>query len=65
MDSNQLVETASQNSQDITMQQKPASSTPRHSIDAILGLAVQKHHRGGIEEGSREQEINGIYIKVD
>ncbi|XP_046426537.1 retinal homeobox protein Rx1 [Neodiprion pinetum] len=59
MDSHQLVETASQNSQDITIQQKPASSTPRHSIDAILGLAGRKRSAQDMEEGSREHETNG------
>lgn len=54
MDSNQMVETGSSN---IT---KPASSTPSHSIDKILGLAARKRGAQEMEDpGNREQENNG------
>lgn len=62
MDSQQLVDTASQNSQDIVLP-KPASSTPRHSIDAILGLASHKRTHQEMEDTSRDtQENTGINL---
>ncbi|KAL0134553.1 hypothetical protein PUN28_001384 [Cardiocondyla obscurior] len=57
MDSQQLVDTASQNSQDIVLP-KPASSTPRHSIDAILGLASHKRTHQEMEDTSRDTQEN-------
>lgn len=57
MDSQQLVDTASQNSQDIVLP-KPASSTPRHSIDAILGLAGHKRAHQEMEDTSRDTQEN-------
>ncbi|XP_015610536.1 retinal homeobox protein Rx1 [Cephus cinctus] len=57
MDSQQLVETASQNSQDIILP-KPASSTPRHSIDAILGLPSNKRNHQEMEDGARDVQEN-------
>ncbi|XP_076279363.1 uncharacterized protein LOC143208655 isoform X1 [Lasioglossum baleicum] len=60
MDSQQLVDTASQNSQDIVLP-KPASSTPRHSIDAILGLANNKRTHQEMEDSARDtQENTGV-----
>lgn len=57
MDSQQLVDTASQNSQDIVLP-KPASSTPRHSIDAILGLANNKRSHQEMEDNGRDAQEN-------
>lgn len=57
MDSQQLVDTASQNSQDIVLP-KPASSTPRHSIDAILGLANNKRTHQEMEDNARDAQEN-------
>lgn len=57
MDSQQLVDTASQNSQDIVLP-KPASSTPRHSIDAILGLASHKRTHQEMEDTNRDTQEN-------
>lgn len=57
MDSQQLVDTASQNSQDIVLP-KPASSTPRHSIDAILGLANNKRGHQEMEDNARDTQEN-------
>lgn len=57
MDSQQLVDSASQNSQDIVLP-KPASSTPRHSIDAILGLASHKRTHQEMEDSSRDTQEN-------
>ncbi|XP_043520726.1 retinal homeobox protein Rx1-like [Frieseomelitta varia] len=57
MDSQQLVDTASQNSQDIVLP-KPASSTPRHSIDAILGLANNKRSHQEMEDNARDTQEN-------
>jgi len=57
MDSQQLVDTASQNSQDIVLP-KPASSTPRHSIDAILGLASHKRNHQEMEDTNRDTQEN-------
>ncbi|XP_076279365.1 retina and anterior neural fold homeobox protein 2 isoform X3 [Lasioglossum baleicum] len=57
MDSQQLVDTASQNSQDIVLP-KPASSTPRHSIDAILGLANNKRTHQEMEDSARDTQEN-------
>lgn len=57
MDSQQLVDSASQNSQDIVLP-KPASSTPRHSIDAILGLASHKRSHQEMEDPSRDTQEN-------
>ncbi|KAH0953641.1 hypothetical protein HN011_002426 [Eciton burchellii] len=57
MDSQQLVDTASQNSQDIVLP-KPTSSTPRHSIDAILGLASHKRTHQEMEDTSRDTQEN-------
>lgn len=64
MDSQQLVDTASQNSQDIVLP-KPASSTPRHSIDAILGLASHKRNHQEMEDTNRDaQENTGTTISL-
>ncbi|KAG7201111.1 hypothetical protein KM043_003907 [Ampulex compressa] len=57
MDSQQLVDAASQNSQDIVLP-KPASSTPRHSIDAILGLASHKRTHQEMEDSNRDAQEN-------
>lgn len=57
MDSQQLVDSVSQNSQDIVLP-KPASSTPRHSIDAILGLASHKRTHQEMEDTSRDTQEN-------
>ncbi|CAL7946125.1 unnamed protein product [Xylocopa violacea] len=57
MDSQQLVDTASQNSQDIVLP-KPASSTPRHSIDAILGLGNNKRSHQEMEDSARDTQEN-------
>ncbi|KZC04174.1 Retinal homeobox protein Rx [Dufourea novaeangliae] len=62
MDSQQLVDTASQNSQDIVLP-KPASSTPRHSIDAILGLANNKRSHQEMEDNARDTQENTVTTK--
>lgn len=49
MDSQQLVETVSQNSQDSIIA-KPTSSTPRHSIESILGLVNRKRNLRDMED---------------
>ncbi|XP_033220254.1 retinal homeobox protein Rx1-like [Belonocnema kinseyi] len=49
MDSQQLVEAVSQNSQDLLLA-KPTSSTPRHSIESILGLQSRKRSHSQIDD---------------
>lgn len=63
MDSQQLVDTASQNSQDIVLP-KPASSTPRHSIDAILGLANNKRTHQEMEDNARDAQENTGNVRL-
>ncbi|XP_044009834.1 retinal homeobox protein Rx-like isoform X2 [Aphidius gifuensis] len=58
MESQQIVETSSQNSQDLVIP-KPANSIPRHSIDAILGRGQKRKHQD-MEETTRDpQESTG------
>ena len=49
MDSQQMVEAVSQNSQDLVLA-KPTSSTPRHSIESILGLQSRKRSHSHIDD---------------
>ena len=59
MDSQQLVEAVSQNSQDLVIA-KPTSSTPRHSIASILGFTSRKRsHREMEDSGIGTQESTG------
>ena len=58
MDSQQLVESVTAKEDKVSP--KPASSMPRHSIDAILGLANRKRKLEEAEDKSVEsQENNG------
>lgn len=52
MESEQLIERAPQNSEDLVLP-KPSNSIPRHSIDAILGRGQKRSHQE-MEEGARE-----------
>ncbi|XP_043469401.1 retinal homeobox protein Rx1-like isoform X2 [Leptopilina heterotoma] len=57
MDSQQLVETVSQNSQDLVIA-KPTSSTPRHSIESILGLVNRKRSHQVMEDSGYNTQEN-------
>lgn len=64
MESQQLVETSSPNSQDLVLP-KPANSIPRHSIDAILGRGQKRKHQQDIEEATRDpQESTGKFYSA-
>ncbi|XP_012282155.1 retinal homeobox protein Rx1 [Orussus abietinus] len=57
MDSSRSVETSSPSSQDIVLP-KPANSTPRHSIDAILGITGRQRNFQEMEDGARDGHEN-------
>ncbi|XP_011500424.1 PREDICTED: retinal homeobox protein Rx3-like [Ceratosolen solmsi marchali] len=58
MDSQQLVESATEKGEKVSP--KPATSTPRHSIDAILGRAITTgcKRKREIEETTKDSQDN-------
>jgi hypothetical protein len=58
MDSQQLVESATEKSEKVSP--KPATSTPRHSIDAILGRAITSgcKRKREVEDAAKDSQDN-------